>query len=303
MDKLAALRAFVQVAQTGSFTAAAGQLATGPSAITKKIAALEKSLGVRLLNRTTHGVSLTDEGALCLERSARVLEEVDGLEQQLAVRRQGASGQLRVSLPSAMGQVYLLPALPRFFARHPAVSLHLDYSDSTPDLVEQRLDLAVRIGPPRDARLVARLLARSRRVTCAAPAYLDRHGEPASVDDVRRHACITLLLHGRRRAWRFAQGEREVSLLPGGPLVVNSGTALREAALGGLGLVQCNSILVAPELRSGRLRAVLPDLGVSSESLYVVYPRNRHAVPRVQEFVRLLDDVFRPYRVEASMRA
>lgn len=296
MDKLAALRAFVHVAQSGSFTAAAAQLATSPSAITKKVAALEKSIGVRLLNRTTHGVALTDEGAMSLERANRVLQEMEGIENQLHARRQAASGHLRVSMPSAMGHVYLLPAIGRFLDQHPDVSVQMEYSDSAPDLIESRLDLAIRIGSPRDSRLVARLLARSWRVTCAAPAYLQLHAEPHSVEELRRHQCITLLLHGRRRAWRFAGDAAGTSWLPDGRLSVNSGTALREAALRGLGIVQCNSILVAPELRDGRLRVLLPDTAVPSESLYLVYPRNRNMVPRVRAFISLVDEVFRPYR-------
>jgi LysR family transcriptional regulator, regulator for bpeEF and oprC len=299
MDKLSALRAFVHVAQTGSFTGAGHQLSTGASAITKKIAALEKSLGVRLFHRTTHGVALTDEGTMCLDHARRVLEELDGMEQQVAVRRGGVSGHLRLSMPAAMGQVYVVPALTRFFARHPAVSIQLDYSDSTPDLIESGLDLAIRIGAPRDTRLVARLLANSRRVTCAAPAYLKRNGEPTSVEDLRAHVCMTLLLEGRRRAWRFAGADGDTTWLPPQRLTVNSGMALREAALGELGIVQCNSILVAPELRSGGLRAVLPDSSVASESLYLVYARDRHMVPRVRECIDFLALLFQPYRERA----
>jgi DNA-binding transcriptional LysR family regulator len=303
MDKVAALRAFVHVAQAGSFTAAGARLSTGPSAITKKIAALEKALGARLLHRTTHGVALTDEGALCLERAQRVLQEMDGIEQQLAMRRQGASGHLRISMPSAMGQVYLMPNLSRFMAAHRAVNVQLQYSDGAADLLESGLDLAIRIGAPKDARVVAKLLARSRRVTCAAPEYLERHAQARSVEDLRSHRCITLLLNGRRRAWRFAQGGREASWLPPVGLTVNSGMALRAAALGGLGIVQCNTILVAPELRSGRLVEMLQETSASTDSLYLVYPRERQKVPRVREFIHFVDEVFRPYRDDSERRS
>jgi len=303
MDKVAALRAFVHVAEEGSFTAAAARLSTGPSAVTKKIAALEKSLGARLLHRTTHGVALTDEGAMCLERAQRLLQEMDGIEQQLAVRRQGASGHLRVSMPSAMGQVYLLPGLSRFMDRHPAVSVQLQYSDTAADPLENGLDLAIRIGAPKDARVVARLLVRSRRVTCAAPEYLQRQAGADTVDELRDHQCITLLVNGRRRAWRFAQDGREASWLPPVNLSVNSGMALRAAALGGLGVIQCNSILVAPELRAGRLVEMLHRTSASTESLYLVYPRERLKLPRVREFILFVEEVFRPYRDSADERA
>jgi DNA-binding transcriptional LysR family regulator len=300
MDKLAALRAFVHVAEEGSFTTAAARLSMGPSAVTKKIAALEKSLGARLLHRTTHGVALTDEGALCLERAQRLLHEMDGIEQQLAVRRQGASGHLRVSMPSAMGQVYLLPGLSRFMERHPAVSVQVQYSDTAADPLESGLDLAIRVGAPRDSRVVARLLVHSRRVTCAAPEYLQGHPEVGSVEDLRNHQCITLLQNGRRRPWRFGHAGREVTWLPPVNLSFNSGMALRAAALGGLGIIQCNSILVAPELRTGRLVEMLGGRSVPTESLYLVYPRERQKLPRLREFIGFVDEVFKPYRDVAA---
>lgn len=295
MDKLSAISAFVSVAQCGSFTEAGVQLAMGPSAITKKVAALEKMLGVRLLNRTTHGVALTDEGAACLERSIRLLAEMDGIEQLLAVRRKAVSGLLRVSVPYAMGQVYLAPGLPAFLARNPQLSLQLNYSDSAPDLVENSLDLAIRIGAPRDSRIMARLLARSRRVTCASPAYLTQLGEPATVADLQNHNCITLLRNGRKRLWNFLEAGRVRSVLPPGNLSVNSGSALREAVIAGLGVVQCNSILIAPELRSGRLVSLLETGEVQSEALYAVYLQNRHSAPRLQAMVDFVAEAFKPF--------
>lgn len=299
MDKLAAIRAFVHVAKTGSFTAAGAQLAIGPSGITKKVTSLEQLLGVRLLNRTTHGVSLTHEGTLCLERSLRMLEEMDGIEQLVALRHTAASGHLRIGVPYAMGQVYLTPRLPIFLARHRALTVQLHYSDTAPDLVDESLDLAIRIGSPRDSRVVARLLARSWRVTCATPAYLKSRGEPRNLADLADHNGITLLFNGRRRPWRFTQDGRVHSLRPEGNLVVNSGLALREAVLSGLGVAQCNSILIAPELRSGQLVSILEGTPVASESLYAVYPQNRHQVPRLQAFLLFLQEVFRPYQMSS----
>ena len=303
MDKLAAIRAFVHVAKTGSFTAAGAQLMIGPSGITKKVTSLEQLLGVRLLNRTTHGVSMTHEGMLCLERSLRLLEEMDGIEQLVTLRDSAASGHLRIGVPYAMGQVYLTPRLPIFLARNPALTLQLHYSDTVPDLVEESLDLAIRIGPPRDSRVVARLLARSWRVTCATPAYLKSRGEPKNLADLADHNGISLLLNGRRRPWRFTQDGQVQSLRPEGNLLVNSGLALREAVLSGLGVTQCNSILIAPELRSGQLVSILEGAQVASESLYAVYPQNRHQVPRLQAFLLFLQEVFRPYQMPNAVES
>ncbi|MDE1567999.1 LysR family transcriptional regulator [Aquabacter sp. P-9] len=295
MDRLTAFRTLVLVAETGSFTAAAAKLSTVPSAITKRISELEKSLGAKLLHRTTHGVVLTDEGALCLERVQRVLDDVDDIEQQLASRRQEAAGQLRVSMPAAMGQIYVIPQLDRFLAAHGSLRLTLDYSDSPPDLLENRLDIAVRIGKPKDGGYVARRLARSRRVTCATPHYLASHAPVRDLDDLQDHTCIALLVDGRIRSWTFAQDGAQMAHTPRGRLTVSSGLALREATLSGLGVAQCNSILVAPEMRSGKLAEILPETSVPSEDLYVVYPPNRHAVPRARVFIEFLKAVFKPY--------
>ncbi|QTL03466.1 LysR family transcriptional regulator [Aquabacter sp. L1I39] len=299
MDRLTAFRTLVLVAETGSFTAAAAKLSTVPSALTKRISELEKSLGAQLLHRTTHGVVLTDEGALCLERIQRVLEEVDDIEQQLASRRQEAAGQLRVSMPAAMGQIYVIPQLDRFLSAHRSIRLTLDYSDTPPDLLENRLDVAVRIGKPRDGGFIARRLARSRRVTCATPHYIASHAPLTTLKDLQDHTCIALLVDGRIRSWTFAQDGEQVAHTPRGGLTVSSGLALRESALRGLGIAQCNSILVAPELRAGQLAELLPQTSVPSEDLYVVYPPNRHAVPRAKVFIDFIRGVFKPYLQES----
>ncbi len=300
MDRLTAFRTLVLVAETGSFTAAAAKLSTVPSAITKRISELEKSLGAKLLHRTTHGVVLTDEGALCLERIQRVLDDVDDIEQQLASRRQEASGQLRVSMPAAMGQIYVIPQLDRFLSAHRSLRLSLDYSDTPPDLLENRLDVAIRIGKPKDGGCVARRLARSRRVTCATPHYVTSHAPLGDLKDLQDHSCIALLVDGRIRSWTFAHNGEQIAYTPHGGLTVSSGLALREAALCGLGVAQCNSILVAPELRAGKLEELLPQTSVPSEDLYVIYPPNRHAVPRAKVFIDFVRGIFKPYLRESS---
>ncbi|MBN9411466.1 MAG: LysR family transcriptional regulator [Burkholderiales bacterium] len=296
MDKLAALTAFVEVARTGSFTEAGSALAMGPSAVTKKIASLEDWLGVRVFQRNTHGVALTDDGQLCLQMARQVLEGVDALEQAIAVRQAQPAGQVRVGMPYAMGQLYLAPMLREFLSSNPDLVLDVHYSDDLPDILEQRLDVFVRIGEPKDSRVVAKPLAQSRRVTCASPAYFAARGRPESIEDLHDHERIALMINGHVRAWSFRQGEGETRLPPRGKLTVNSGVALRQAALAGVGLIQCNSILVAPDLASGALQPVLDDCSVPSEGLYAVFLENRRMVPRVRVTVELLEKIFRPYR-------
>lgn len=300
MDKLAALTTFANVAQTRSFTGAGVALSMGPSAVTKKIAALEQWLGVQVLHRTTHGVALTDDGQQCLQLVERILQGVDELEQVVATRRSLPEGHVRVGMPYAMGQLYLAPMLQEFLASNPGLELDVQYSDEVPDILEQRLDVYVRIGEPRDSRVVAKPLAKSMRVTCASPAYLEKHGTPHALEDLQKHNSVGLLVHGRVRPWTFVASEEEIRHPPRGKLTVNSGVALRQVALAGVGLIQCNSILVAPDLVNGNLQPVLQDLSAPTEGLYAVFLENRRMVPRVRVTVELLERIFGAYRDPAG---
>lgn len=296
MDKLSAIDAFIKVANLGSFTAASAQLSISPSAVTKSVSQLEKHLNVRLLNRTTHGVALTEEGAAYLARCTPILQDLAEAERQLAVRRGETSGRLRVSMPHALARLFVTPELPAFFAAHPDIQLELVLVDHVIDLVEVKVDLAVRIGAPRDVRAHARELARTQRVTAATPAYLRERGTPRNIDDLRAHNCLCLLFNGKRRLWRFSPNKRVAPFVPAGNLVVNSGDELREALLGGLGIAQLNSILIERELRSGALRPVLARHAVASDTLYAIYPQTRYLPPRARSFVDFLEAVFQPFR-------
>jgi DNA-binding transcriptional LysR family regulator len=302
MDKLAAITAFVKVASTGSFTAASSELLLSTSAITKSVSRLEKHLGVRLLNRTTHGIALTDDGAVYLDACLQFLDELGNAEHLLAQRQTSPLGRLRVSAPNATARIFLTPALPRFFEQNPGLSLDLSLSDQGVDLIEQSLDLAIRVGTPRESQVIARKLADTQRVTYATPEYLNKHGRPTSVQELARHNCVTLLFAGRRPPWRFSARGIEIPFDPVGNLVVNSGDELREAVLAGIGITQSNSFLAEPELRSGRLEPVLVDYVVSSDPIYAVYLESRHKQPRMQAFLTFLDEVFSPYRVPSDLR-
>ncbi len=302
MDKLAAIDAFIKVANLGSFTAASAQLSISPSAVTKSVSQLEKQLGIRLLNRTTHGVALTDEGAAYLARCTPILLDLADAEQQLAAGQVTPSGRLRVGMPHAIARLFVTPELPGFFATHPDLQLELVLVDHVIDLVEYKLDLAVRIGAPRDVRAVARELARTQRVTAATPAYLRAHGTPRSVADLREHNCLCLLFNGKRRLWRFSANRRAAPFVPVGNLVVNSGDELREAVLHSLGIAQINSILIERELRAGTLRPVLAEHAVASDTLYAIYPQNRYLPPRARSFVDFLERVFKSFSKPSKLR-
>ncbi|VCU69766.1 HTH-type transcriptional regulator DmlR [Pigmentiphaga humi] len=296
MDKFSAIAAFAKVAGLGSFTAASGQLGVSPSAVTKNVSQLEKHLGVRLLNRTTHGVALTEEGSAFLARCLPILGDLADAERQLSVQRGAAAGRLRVGIPHAMARLYVTPHLPGYFASHPDIRLELILVDHVTDLLQYQLDLAIRVGAPRDGRSIAKELARTQRVTVATPGYLSQHGAPRSVAELRGHNCMCLLFNGKRRLWRFSVGGRTRSFTPHGNFVVNSGDELREAVLQGIGITQINSILVEKDLADGKLVPVLARHAVSSDTLYAVYAQSRYMPPRARSFVAFLEEVFKPFR-------
>ncbi|MDH2238456.1 LysR family transcriptional regulator [Pigmentiphaga sp. GD03639] len=296
MDKFAAITVFAKVASLGSFTAAGGQLSLSPSAVTKSVSQLEKHLGARLFSRTTHGVALTEEGSAFLAHCLPILQSLADAERQLSAGKHAASGRLRVGIPHAMARLYVTPRLPDFLASNPGIQLELILVDHMIDLVEYQLDLAVRVGSPRDGRSVVKELARTQRVTVATPAYLKRHGIPRTVEDLRSHNCMCLLFNGRRRLWRFGIKGRTRSFTPHGNLVVNSGDELREAVLQDIGITQINSIMIENDLAQGRLVPVLAGHVVPSDTLYAVYLQSRFMPPRARSFLDFLDDVFKPFR-------
>ena len=296
MDKLSAIEAFIKVANLKSFTAASAQMSISPSAVTKSVSQLEKHLNVRLLNRSTHGVALTEEGQGFLARCTPILRDLADAERQLSVKKGATSGRLRVSMPHALARLFVTPELPAFFAAYPDVQLELVLVDHAIDLVEYKVDLAVRVGAPRDSRAIARELARTQRVTAATPAYLAAHGIPKTVQDLREHNCLCLLFNGKRRLWRFSADRHVAPYVPNGNLIVNSGDELREALLRGLGIAQINSILIEHELRDGSLRPVLARHAVASDTLYALYPQTRYLPPRARSFVDFLEGIFKPFR-------
>lgn len=303
MDKLGAMAAFVQVAKCGSFTKAGSELLLSPSAITKNILKLEKSLGVRLINRTTHNSSLTDEGELYLKTCIDVLETINLSEQTLARRHDYPQGSLRIAAPNATGRIFLTPTLPQFLKENPGIRLELMLSDQKVDLIEQGLDLAISVGLPRISHIISRKLADTNRVTLASPQYFEKHGYPTTIEDLNRHNCISLQFAGRRVPWRFKNNDADVHFEPSGNLVVNSGDELREATLAGIGIAQLNSFPVEPDLRLRRLIPILLDHVVPSDSIQVVYLQSRHKQPRIRAFLTFLDRVFRPYATPTDLKS
>lgn len=283
--RLQELDTLVRVVDAGSFAAAARALGLSPSALSKRVGQLEQALGVRLLQRTTRSLALTEAGRSAVERGRALLAELEQLEAELTGRRHEARGTLRVSAPIDFGRLVLAGPLARFAAEQPALGLELEFSDRLVDVVEEGFDAVVRIAPRHDSGLVMRRLARCWLVACASPAYLEERGEPRRVADLGEHDCIGYTL---QRRWRFRERGRRRSVLPRTRLATNAGWSERALALEGLGIALLPSFLVAEDLAAGRLRSVLAESLDADLQVAVLYPARRGAEAKLRRFVDFL---------------
>jgi len=298
MDRLAAIEAFVRVAETRSFSEAARRLHASKSAVSRNIGALEAELGVRLFQRTTRSLNLTEAGRGYCERAARILADLE--EANLAVSQLQAAprGRLRVSAPMSFGFLHLAPALPDFLARYPEVAVDITMSDRFVDLVDEGFDVAVRIGALEDSSLIARKLAPIRRVVCASPSYFKSRGAPETPDDLKRHECLSNSNIASSQEWRFATRDgKPWPVEVKGRLSANNGDLLRIAALKGLGVVNLPTFIVGSDLQAGALATTLDEFIAQDMALSAVYPQSRHLSPKVRALVDFLVDRFgpRPY--------
>jgi DNA-binding transcriptional LysR family regulator len=283
-DNLFDMMVFVRVVEAGSLSAAARDLHLSLAVVSRRLSRLEERLGVRLANRTTRTLSLTEEGAAFHARCVRILGDIDEAEMEVTRGRDTATGLLRVTSTFAFGRRRLAPLLHEFQQRHPALQIYLDASDSLVNLVESGYDLAIRFGALADSNLIARQLAPNVRVICAAPAYLERHGCPASIDELLSHDCI---VYGNPPMdhWRFADGS---SVRVKGALSTNDGEVAHAWALAGAGLVLKSTWDVEEDIRAGQLEVVLPALRLPASPIHAVYPHRRHTAAKVRLCVDFL---------------
>ncbi len=299
MNRLAALEAFVRVAETRSFTEAAERLRTSKSGLSRQVSALEAELGARLLHRTTRSLTLTEAGRSYYERAVRILADLEEANAAVSQHQASPRGHLRISAPMSFGFLHLAPALPDFLDRYPEVSVDLAMNDRFVDLVEEGFDLAVRISALADSSLISRRLAPIRRVLCASPDYLARRGLPKTPDDLKGHDGLrNTNISPSSAEWRFvAPDGREWSIEMEGRVAANNGDALRAAALRGLGIANLPSFIVGGDLQAGTLVSLLDGFLPGDLTLHAVYPAARHLSPKVRAFVDFLADRFgpRPY--------
>ena len=281
---------FMAVADGGSFVAGGQALGMTRSAAGKAVMRLEARLGVRLLHRTTRTLSLTDEGRAFYDRGLQIFAAVEEAEASVASSSGTPRGVLRLTVPDAFGRRVLLPLVRQYLREWPEVQVEVCFTDRVVDLIEEGFDLAVRIGlTDPDSRLVSRVVTRFRAMLCAAPAYLAERGEPEGVEDLVHHDCLLFSSATRRQSWRFRDGEGNWVKAPvRGRLRLDSGEALRDAALAGLGLALLPDFLVAGDVAAGRLTQVLAHLEVGEGKIVTLYPTRRLLEPRVRRFLDLL---------------
>ncbi len=280
------------VVDAGSFVAGGQALGLTRSAAGKAVARLEDRLGARLLNRTTRTLSLTDEGRVLYERGLQVLSAVDEAEASVAGPAGTPRGLLRLTVPDAFGRLKVLPILKKYLAAWPDVQVEVSFTDRRADIIEEGFDLAVRIGGmSEDTRLVSRVVARYKALLCAAPSYLAARGEPRNADALAAHDCLIFSSRTRRQSWRFRAGDGSWVKAQGrSRLRMDSGEALRDAAVAGLGIAFLPDFLVAEDVAAGRLRQVLPKLDAGDVEILAIYPTRRLLEPRVRRFIDLMVD-------------
>jgi DNA-binding transcriptional LysR family regulator len=286
--------AFVQSVEAGSFTGAGKRLHVTKSAIGKSVAQLEQRLGVRLLNRTTRSLSPTSEGLSYYEACVRALAEIDAGQSLLAAHRQVPSGRLRVDVPLAFGRRCVAPVLFEISSQFPDLMVEITFNDRRVDLIEEGVDLAVRMGELDDSlSLAARRIYTQRSAICAAPAYLDRHGRPQSIADLAHHSIIGYGRDGVAAPWtvRHADGHL-ATFLPKPRLLLGHGEPMLDAALAGCGIVSLPTWLAADGLRRGELEKVLSDCLVKDLVVHAVWPVTRNLAPKVRVVVDALIEHF-----------
>ncbi|OIR09940.1 HTH-type transcriptional regulator DmlR [mine drainage metagenome] len=293
MDRLAKMSAFARVVETGSFSAAAQQLRLSATMVSKHVRELEDQLGVKLLNRTTRRVSLTDVGAFFYERCAPLLTELDELEHMTSHMHTSPRGLVRVSAPPTFGAARIAPALVDFAALYPDVTVELILTDRTVDLIEEGFDLAVHMGDSPDSSYLTRRLTRFSTIICSTPDYLARRGEPTHPKELEEHNCILPVVPGLAREWTFiGPDQQRIEVKPGGGIRTNSPAAQLAATLRGYGLTLQPSYYVSEELRTGKLVHVLKAFRAPEIPVRLLYLPGRHMSAKLRVFITFLCDRF-----------
>jgi DNA-binding transcriptional LysR family regulator len=285
MDRLGAMETFVYVVETGSFSAAARRLNIGQPAVSKAIAHLEARLAVRLLLRSTRGLTPTEAGLAFFERSKRAIEEADEADNAARRAASGLTGNLRICAAVTFGRLHIVPHLGPFLDQNPGLNIDLMLDDRNVNLVEEGVDIALRMGALSDSGLTARKIAECRRVVLGTPAYFEKHGEPTRPADLSKHQAVIYTLGGNAN-WQLRNGTDDQSVIISGRIRVNAAEGLRAAVLAHQGLTMASEWMFAPELANGAVREVMKDWTLPNQDLWAVFPTGRMASAKARAFVQ-----------------
>ncbi|WP_186108775.1 LysR family transcriptional regulator [Burkholderia gladioli] len=289
MDAISDLALFELVVRQGSLSAAARELGVTPPSVSKRLKQIELRLGVRLLNRTTRQISVTTEGELYLNNGSRILAELAELEQLVSRSRAAPAGLLRVNASFGFGRTWVAAAISEFVARHPSMEIQLQLTDRPLSLQEQAFDVGIRFGDVPEARINARRLLRNRRIVCAAPAYLTRHGTPRTPRELAQHPCLVLRENDSAYgSWHFTRGSQEETVKVRGPLSSNDGAAVLKWALDGHGVTIHSQWEIDALLREGSLMPLLADWSLPNADIYAVYLERNQLSARLRTFIDFL---------------
>jgi len=296
MDRASEMLIFVRCVEQGSFSAAARDMDLTPSAISKQIRRLEDRLGARLFNRTTRRISLTEIGRDFYDRCSRIMLDIEAAEESVSSQQGLVRGTLRVSATAAFARGEVLPRMPLFLERYPELTVEMELTDRSVDLVEEGVDCAIMLQEQvDDPSLISRKLAVNRRIIVATPGYVNKHGAPQNPEDLLSHNCLTLYNVTRFNDWEFGLPDGSHRLIHvDGNLRANTAGALYEACLAGVGLARLSTWLVAPRIRDGQLVQLLPEFSQEASAYFVLFPQGRHLSRKVRAFVDFLVEEFTP---------
>jgi len=296
MEKFGGIAEFVATVEAASFVHAAQRLGMTPSGVSKAVSRLESRLGVRLLRRSTRRLTVTEAGAECFQKFRQFLAELDEMEHAMSEADKPLQGSLRIHLPPGLARVRIVPALPRFFADHPGMTLHITMRNDPIDMIEEGVDLTVRVGNFDGANIISRRVGATRYITCCSADYAERFGIPAQPEELLQRNCLRYVsrLTGRPRNWTFTNDGVPLTLAVTGNLTLNNTDALIESAISGIGIVQVTDYAAEKALRSESLIRILEAWTAPEQQVSAVYPAARRSSRKVTAFVDFLRDVFQP---------
>jgi len=299
MENLTDIAVFVEVVKADSFTTAAKELDLSRSVVSKYITRLEQRLGVRLLNRTTRRLSLTEAGRQFFQQSQSALMQLENAEGEILAMQAEPRGLLRISVPSSFGIMHLAPLMPQFQKIYPDLKLDLSINDKIVDIVDEGIDIAIRIGELPDSTLIAKRIAQCRYVVCASPTYFEQHDKPIIPEDLTQHNCLLFQFWNTPNQWQFLSKDNQfIDVKVRGEVVSNNSLALRKIMLNNGGISMAPTFLVGDDIKNGHLISVLSDCHIKPLSIYAVYPHRQYLTAKVRAFLEFLSsqiNIDKPY--------